>query len=101
MSRCTIPLLWAASRASAISVAHLQQRLDFHRTPRDAVLECHPIQELHRDERFVFVFADFVDRANVGMVQRGGRSRLAAEAFQGREDHLRHREAEISRLQAV
>ena len=34
MSRWTIPLAWAASRASAISIAKCEQSFQFHRPPR-------------------------------------------------------------------
>ena len=30
-----------------------------------------PLEQLHRDERPAFVFADLVDRADVRVVQRG------------------------------
>ena len=39
------------------------------RTPRNAVFEGHPVEKLHRDEGPA-VFADVVDRADVGMVER-------------------------------
>ena len=57
---------------------------DFHfqRTPRDPVLQRHTVQKLHRNEGLVTMFTDFVDRADIGMVERGGGTRLAAKAFQ-------------------
>ena len=51
MSRWTIPLACAASRASAISIASEQNRFDLHRPSRDAVLQRHAFQKLHGDER--------------------------------------------------
>ncbi len=49
----------------------------------DAVIERQSFQVLHHDERLTFVLSDFVDGADVGMVQRRRRPRLSAEAFQG------------------
>jgi len=40
-----------------------------------------PVQKL-RDERIPVVLADFIDRADVGMVERGSNPSLASEAFQ-------------------
>ena len=40
------------------------------------------VQKLHGDEGSAVVFADFVDRADVGMVQRGSGAGLAAKAFE-------------------
>ena len=48
----------------------------------DAVLQRLPLQELHHDEGLALVFIDVVNRADVGMIQRGGSPRLALEAFQ-------------------
>ncbi len=47
------------------------------------MLQRHTIQKFHGDERAPAVFSDFVDGANVGMVQCGSSAGLAAEAFQG------------------
>ena len=58
-----------------------EQNLSFERTARNAVLQRHPVQKLHGDERLIIVFADFVDRANVGMVQCRCSPGFKAEAF--------------------
>src|SRR5208282_3026851 len=55
----------------------------------NAVLQREPVQKLHSDETFAFVFADFVDGADIGMIQGGSRSSLAAESFK-RLRVLRH-----------
>jgi len=82
MSRWMMPSAWAASSASAISMASDRINLGFHRTPADAMLQRQPVQKLHGDERVAVLIVDFVDRANVGMVQRGSSLRLALEAGQ-------------------
>ena len=62
--------------------AERQQGFSFQRTPRNAVLQRQPVQKLHGDEPLAFVLTDFVDGANIGMVQGRSRPSLAAEAFQ-------------------
>ena len=46
------------------------------------MLQRHAIQKLHGNERLLAVFADFVDGANVGMIESGRGARLPAKAFQ-------------------
>ena len=41
------------------------------------------IQEFHHKKDARILFADFMNGANVGMVQCGGRSSLTAESFKG------------------
>ena len=82
MSRCTMPSACAASSASAISMASRQQRFHLQRTPSDPLPQRHAIQKLHGDEGSPVVLADFVNRADVGMVQRRRRPRLAPKALQ-------------------
>src|ERR1035438_9663348 len=55
----------------------------FHRTPTDAMLQGCAVQKLHGEEALAIVFADFVDGADIGMVQGGGSARFPAETFQG------------------
>src|SRR5256885_5533526 len=40
-------------------------------------------QQLHRDESSVLTLVDFINRADVGMVESGCRTSLATETFQG------------------
>ena len=82
MSRWTMPSACAASSASAISIAERQQRVDFERAPGDEVLQRQAVQKLHGDEALAVVLADFVNGADVGMVQRGGGTRFAPETFE-------------------
>ena len=82
MSRWMMPLAWAASRASAISMASCEQDVDLERTAVDAVLQGHAFEKLHGDEGLAVVFADLVDGADVGMVQRRGGAGFALEALE-------------------
>ncbi len=63
-------------------MARLSSRLRLERTEGDAVLQRRAFQELHRDEGLVFVLADFVNGADVGMIESGGRAGFAPEAFE-------------------
>src|SRR5579863_10061004 len=46
------------------------------------MLQGHAVQELHHDKGLLTVPTYFVDGANIGVIECGCRSRLAAEAFQ-------------------
>ena len=59
-----------------------EQQPRLERFARNAVPERLPLQELHGDERLAFVFADFVDRANVRMVERRGGPGLALKPLE-------------------
>ncbi len=61
----------------------IQQALEFHRVPGDGVLQSCTFQAFHGDEGFAIRLADFVDGADVGMVQRGGCLCLSLESCQG------------------
>jgi len=47
------------------------------------LLQCLALQELHGDEGLTFVFVDFINGADVGMIERRGSAGLALEAAQG------------------
>jgi hypothetical protein len=49
----------------------------------DAVLQRHPIQKLHGDERFAMLVVNFVDRADIGVIQRRGSFRFALKPAKG------------------
>ena len=49
----------------------------------DEVLQSGAVEKFHGDEGFAVLFADIVDRANVGMIQRGGCLGFALEAAEG------------------
>src|SRR5580700_12025072 len=61
-----------------------EQRLEVHRPFVDQVFERGPVEVLHRDEGLAFMLSDFVDRANVGMIQSRRRARLTPESLQTR-----------------
>jgi hypothetical protein len=62
--------------------AQVQQGIEFDRTAVDDVLQRLAGEALHHDEELVLVLSDFVDGADIGMVQRGGGARLAAKTFE-------------------
>src|SRR4029077_1695995 len=59
-----------------------QDHLGFNRAPRDPVFQGYSIQKLHHQERAVVLLSDFVNGADVGMIQGGSRLRLPLEARQ-------------------
>ena len=58
-----------------------EKLFEFERRAGDGVLKSSAIEKLHGDETLAGVLADFVDGANVGMVEGGSRAGFAAEAF--------------------
>ena len=73
-----------------------EQGFVVQRLAADQMLEGHAIEKLHGDEGLVAVLADFVDGADVGMVQGGGGAGFAAKALEGLRDRATDRRAEIS-----
>ena len=59
-----------------------QKQSQFDGTEGDAVFQRRPFQKLHRDERLIVVLANFINRADVGMVQRGSGAGFTPEAFE-------------------
>jgi hypothetical protein len=53
----------------------------FWNSAADAFFQRHTIQKFHRDERVAGVLSDVMNRANVGMIQRGSGLGFALEAF--------------------
>ncbi len=91
-----MPSAWAASSASAISMAKSSRTSRFPSAAADAMLQRHAVQKLHDDEGLPLFFADFVDGADVGMVQGGSGLRFALEAAQAPADLWLHRQEETS-----
>jgi hypothetical protein len=82
MSRRTIPSLCAASSASALDGV-FEQLLEWERARLQAVLQGLAAQHFHHDELLAAVPGNFVDGADVGMVQSRGGAGLAAKNVQG------------------
>ena len=91
------------------SYRQAQQNIGVHRLSGDAMLQRGAVQIFHGDERFAAVIVDFVDRANVRMIQRGGRLRFALKAAENlrifgyvvRQKLQRHKAAELQILSLV
>jgi hypothetical protein len=61
--------------------ANVQELLQLDWATPDGVLQGHSIEVLHGDERTTVVLADFVDGADIGVVQARGSTCLAAKTF--------------------
>ena len=59
-----------------------QNEFGFQRTPSDALLQRHPVQKLHGDEGLPILLPDFMNRANIGMIQCGSSLSFSLEASQ-------------------
>ena len=57
--------------------------VDFEGTAGNLVLEGDAVKVFHGDETLIAEFSDFIDGADVGMVQRGGGAGFAAKALEG------------------
>ena len=62
--------------------AERQDRFQLHGTRPDHVLERDPIQEFHDEKGASIFLADVVNRADVGMIERGGGLGFASESFE-------------------
>ena len=62
--------------------AHPEKRAHLHPAARDRLLQRLALQQFHRQVRPPLVVADFVDCADIRMIQRGRRPRLAAKPHQ-------------------
>jgi hypothetical protein len=76
-----------AFRVSGVeSVSHFggerKQRFQLHRATADAVLERGAFKIFHGDECLPVLFANVVNRADVGVVQRRSRFGFTAKSFQ-------------------
>jgi hypothetical protein len=59
-----------------------QYLLDFHRLTAYSVLQRQPFEILHRDERLIALLTDFVNRADVRMIEGGRGTSLSAKSFE-------------------
>ena len=62
--------------------ADFEQCVELHRLAVDAMLQRHALQQFHGDERHARVPVNVVNGADAGMIQCGGRLRLALESFE-------------------
>ena len=60
----------------------VEQGIDLNGLGLNAMLEGLPLQKLHHDKGLAFVFADFENGADVRVVERRSRARLALEALE-------------------
>src|SRR5277367_6061615 len=60
----------------------VEQRVRGERLSADALAKRLPFEQLHGDEALALMFADFVDGANVRMVQRRGGARLTQKTLE-------------------
>jgi len=84
MSRWMMCAPWAASSASAIFDAQIDQRRYVHWLSANALPQRPAFQQFHCDEVPAFMFPNVVDRADIRMVQNGGGPRFTQEPFDGR-----------------
>ena len=61
---------------------NIEQLIKVHRRPADPLLQALALQLLHHDERMSIVVLDFIDGADAGMVQQGGRPGFSFKALQ-------------------
>jgi hypothetical protein len=62
---------------------HFQDLGAEKRFARDHVLEGLPLQQLHHDEGLTLELVNFVNRANVGVIETGSGPRFALKSLQG------------------
>ena len=101
MSRCTIPFVWAASSASAISDANCKQLFERQRFSAEQMLQRLSFQQFHGDEMLAVRFVDLVNRADVRVIERGGGKGFALESFSGRGIILHFRGQKFQRDMAA
>ncbi len=78
-----MPSACAASSASAIFDRQRQNYFRLHAAAPHPVLQRQAVQKLHGDERLAVVLANFVDGADIGMVQGRCGLGFALEAGEG------------------
>ena len=74
-----MPLVCAASSASANVGGEVDELFDPQRPGADAVLQRLAVEQLHHDEALTLVFADVEEHADVRVIERRGDARLARE----------------------
>src|SRR6202035_1816865 len=62
--------------------AELQHLIDFHRLAGNQMLEGAALQQFHGDEGLAFALINFINRADIGMVESGCRTSLTSKTFE-------------------
>jgi hypothetical protein len=62
--------------------AEIEEQFQIHGTSRDAMLQSGPIEKFHRKVSLPILFTNFVNRADVRMVEGRGGSRLPPESLE-------------------
>ena len=60
----------------------IEQKVEFKRTARDAMLQGRAFEKFHHDEGMAVMLGDFVNGADVWMIESGSSARFAAEPFE-------------------
>ena len=60
----------------------IEKQVEIERAARDAMLERGAFHVFHSDEDAAIVLADFIDRADIGMIQCGGGAGFAAKTLE-------------------
>ncbi len=89
--------------------APVEQQIERHRTAFDAMFERLALEELHRDEVPAIGFVNFVDRADIRVIQGRGGAGLPLEPFERlpvlrqvfRQEFQRHQAAQLRVLGLV
>ena len=63
--------------------AVIKERADLERPPSEALMECLALEQLHDEEAAIVVATHVEQRADVRVIERGNRARLAVEARLG------------------
>ena len=77
-----IPSAWAASRSIRDLNREVENLIRLKRLAEDALLQRLALQELHGNEVLPLMLVDLVDRADVGMIEGGGRLGFPLKPFQ-------------------
>src|SRR5258708_39692484 len=60
-----------------------QKNVHLARTRRNAVPQCHAVQKLHGDERFAVLVVNFIDRADIRVIESRGGLGFALKSAEG------------------
>src|SRR2546430_10674862 len=70
ISRWTMPLAWGGFESVGNLDTDVEEALKFEWAAKEQLFECLPFQVLHNNEGPSVIFANFVDGADIWMVQR-------------------------------